>query len=77
MGTTPLSKYTPTLHPASESGTGERVYRSIMNKKDYHSSNRRKFLIGAASVVAGTSALFGTAATTTFNLNDRAVTANV
>lgn len=48
-----------------------------MAKKDYGSSNRRKFLIGAGSVAAGASALFGTAATTTFNLNDRAVSANV
>ena len=48
-----------------------------MAKKDYGSSNRRKFLIGAGSVAAGGSALFGTAATTTFNLNDRAVSANV
>ncbi|ESS06228.1 MAG: hypothetical protein A07HB70_01778 [uncultured archaeon A07HB70] len=77
MGTTPPRKYTPTLHPASELGTGERVYNPTMEKKDYDSSNRRKFLIGAGSVVAGASALFGTAATTTFNLNDRAVTANV
>jgi hypothetical protein len=77
MGTTPPPKYTPTLHPASELGTGDRVYKPIMNKKDYNSSNRRKFLIGAGSVVAGASALFGTAATTTFNLNDRAVSANV
>ena len=48
-----------------------------MEKKDYGSSNRRKFLIGAGSVAAGGSALLGTAATTTFNLNDRAVSANV
>lgn len=48
-----------------------------MAKKDRGSSNRRKFLIGAGSVVAGASAVFGTAATTTFNLNDRTVTANV
>jgi len=48
-----------------------------MAKKDYSSSNRRKFLIGAGSVAAGGSALFGTAATTTFNLNNRSVGANV
>ncbi|ESS02403.1 MAG: hypothetical protein A07HR67_02734 [uncultured archaeon A07HR67] len=48
-----------------------------MDKKDYGSSNRRKFLIGAGSVAAGGSALLGTAATTTFNLNDRAVSADV
>jgi hypothetical protein len=77
MGTTPPRKYTPTLHPASELGTGERVYNPTMEKKDYSSSNRRKFLIGAGSVAAGGSALLGTAATTTFNLNDRGVSANV
>jgi hypothetical protein len=48
-----------------------------MAKKDYSSSNRRKFLIGAGSVAAGGSALLGTAATTTFNLNDRKVSADV
>lgn len=48
-----------------------------MKQDDYSSSNRRKFLIGAGSVAAGTAALFGTAATTTFSLNDRAVSANV
>jgi hypothetical protein len=48
-----------------------------MAKKDYGSSNRRKFLIGAGSLAAGGSALLGTAATTTFNLNDREVSANV
>lgn len=49
----------------------------IMKENDYGSSNRRKFLIGAGSFAAGASALFGTAATTTFSLNDRAVSANV
>ena len=48
-----------------------------MKQDDYSSSNRRKFLIGAGSVAAGGSALFGTAATTTFNLNERGVNANV
>lgn len=48
-----------------------------MAKKDYSSPNRRKFLIGAGTVAAGTTALLGTAATTTFSLNDRAVSANV
>jgi len=48
-----------------------------MKQDDYSSSNRRKFLIGAGSFAAGASALFGTAATTTFSLNDRAVSANV
>lgn len=48
-----------------------------MAKKDYGSSNRRKFLIGAGSLAAGGSALLGTAATTTFTLNDRKVSANV
>ena len=48
-----------------------------MAKKDYGSSNRRKFLIGAGSIAAGGSALLGTAATTTFNLNERGVAANV
>jgi hypothetical protein len=38
MGTTPPRKYTPTLHPASEPpaselGTGERVYNPTMEKK--------------------------------------------
>lgn len=49
----------------------------IMKENDYSSSNRRKFLIGAGAVAAGGSALLGTAATTTFNLNDRQVSANV
>lgn len=68
----------PQFTGGAERGSGERVYnREIMKQDDYSSSNRRKFLIGAGSLAAGGSALFGTAATTTFNLNDRAVSANV
>ena len=38
---------------------------------------RRKFLIGAGSLAAGSATVLGTSATTTFNLNDRGVGANV
>jgi hypothetical protein len=39
--------------------------------------NRRKFLIGLGAVSTGSAAAFGTAASTTFNLNDRKVGANI
>jgi hypothetical protein len=38
---------------------------------------RRKFLIGMGSLAAGSATVLGTSATTTFNLNDRGVGANV
>jgi len=38
---------------------------------------RRKFLIGMGSLAAGSATVLGTSATTTFNLNDRQVGANV
>lgn len=38
---------------------------------------RRKFLIGLGSMAAGTAGVFGTAATTTINVNDRGVSANI
>lgn len=38
---------------------------------------RRKFLIGAGSLAAGTGAMFGTTATTTYNVNDRNVDADI
>ncbi|MYL68634.1 hypothetical protein [Halorubrum distributum] len=40
-------------------------------------TNRRKFLIGLGAATAGSAAAFGTAASTTFNLNDRNVGANI
>jgi hypothetical protein len=39
--------------------------------------NRRKFLVGLGAATTGTAAAFGTAASTTFNLNDRKVGANI
>ena len=51
--------------------------KSSNRRTEFSSPNRRKFLIGAGSIAAGGSALLGTAATTTFSLNDRAVSANV
>jgi hypothetical protein len=39
--------------------------------------NRRKFLIGLGTVSTGSAAAFGTAASTTFNVNDRKVGANI
>lgn len=39
--------------------------------------DRRKFLIGMGSLAAGSATMLGTSATTTFNLNDRQVGANV
>lgn len=40
-------------------------------------TNRRKFLIGLGAATTGSAAAFGTAASTTFNLNDRKVGANI
>ena len=40
-------------------------------------TNRRKFLIGLGAATTGSAAAFGTAASTTFNLNDRNVGANI
>lgn len=39
--------------------------------------NRRKFLAGLGAATTGTAAAFGTAASTTFDLNDRKVGANI
>lgn len=40
-------------------------------------AKRRKFLVGLASIATGTSAVLGTAATTTYNVNDRTVGADI
>jgi hypothetical protein len=40
-------------------------------------ANRRKFLIGMGSLAAGSAAAFGTSATTTFDLDNKNVNANV